>query len=322
MLKVRVIPILLWNGVDCVQSVNFKRPHRRVGNFMQYVEMLEDRNIDELIIIDVEATREGREPLFEAIQEFTNRLFCPVTIGGGIRTLGHIENLLKSGADKVALNTAIYRDDAFVYDAARKFGAQAIVASINSVYDHGVNVICNSDGTQTQGIPTRNVCKYVEELGAGEILLTDVWANGTMHGYNGDCIFECSYDLSIPLICNGGCGEPRHMVDALWRGASAVAASSMFLFKDVTPMDCSKAIQEAGFEARIEPITKDFKDYTFDEHCDRLEGLGNPIIPPKKRIKIKAAIEEFDNIPEDKLTFYDIMKLKAKVGRKYLYMID
>lgn len=251
MLKTRVIPILLWDGKQAVQSVHFNRPHRPVGSMMQLVENFERRQIDELIILDVEATREGREPSYEAIKEYSSVLFCPLTIGGGISSLEHIQKLLLAGADKVAINSLCLSNPALVEKAVQKFGAQAITIAINNIYDHGINIICNSDGTQTQGIPTRHVCKFAEELGAGEILLTDVWANGTLEGYNTDCIFECSYDLSIPIIANGGCGTLQHVELALRAGANAVAASSMFLFKDITPRDVSKYLNSKGFPARV-----------------------------------------------------------------------
>lgn len=251
MLKIRVIPVLLWNGREAVQSTHFKRPHRNVGSFMQHIENYEQRNIDELVILDVEASREGREPLFEDIKEFTSKIFAPVAIGGGIRTLEHVAKMLKSGADKVIINKALYEDPEFIYQAVRKFGAQAITASINNIYDHGNNIFCNSDGTQTQGIPTRNVCNYAYELGVGEILLCDVWGNGVRGGYNCELLNECTYKIPIPVIAYGGCGKPEHMVDALIAGANAVAASSMFLFTDTTPRDCSIYINEKGFDARI-----------------------------------------------------------------------
>lgn len=250
-LKLRVIPILLWDGKQAVQSTHFKRPHRPVGSMMQMIENFERRQIDELIIIDVEATRENRAPLYNDIKEYTSRLFCPLTVVGGIHNLKNIENLLHAGADKVGINTALYKDPDFIYSAVQKFGAQAIVASINNIYDHGINIICNSDGTQTQGVPTRHVCKYAEELGCGEILLTDVWANGTLEGYNTDLIGECSNYVSIPVIANGGCGTLQHVEDALHVGASAIAASSMFLFKDITPKDVSRHLHKKGFPARI-----------------------------------------------------------------------
>lgn len=250
-LKIRVIPVLLWDGKQAVQSTHFKRPHRPVGSFMQYIENYENRDIDELVILDVEASREGHEPLFEDIKEFTSKIYAPVAVGGGIRTLEHVAKMLKAGADKVIINTALYKNPEFVYQAVRKFGAQAITASINNVYDHGNNIICNSDGTETQGASTRNVCKYAYELGVGEILLTDSWLNGTRSGFNLELITECTYKVPIPIIAYGGCGQPSHMVDALIAGANAVAASSMFLFTDVTPRDCSIHINEKGFAARI-----------------------------------------------------------------------
>lgn len=231
--------------------MHFNRPHRPIGSMMQHIENMDNRGIDELIILDVEASKEKRDPLYLEIQEYTSALFCPLTVGGGVKTLKQIEKLLHAGADKIAINQALYENPEFIYEAARKFGSQCIVASINNIYDHGVNIICNSDGTQTQGVPTRHVCKFAEELGAGEILLTDVYANGTYQGYNTDCIFECSYDISIPIIANGGCGTLQHVVDALRAGANAVAATSMYMFRDITPKDVSRHIHKEGFPARI-----------------------------------------------------------------------
>lgn len=259
MLKVRVIPILLWNGREAVQSVSFKRPHRPVGSMMQHIENMEAREIDELIILDVEATREGREPLYKEIQEYTSKLFCPLTVGGGINDLSQIERLLQSGADKVAINHALYTKPGFIYEAARKFGSQCIVASINCVSRYELNKdrtyidVIDSTGRMRRSnrAQAKEICKYAEELGAGEILLTDVHKNGTYEGYNYQSITECSYDIAVPLICYGGCGEPRHMVEGIRAGASAVAASSMFLFRDYTPKNCSRMLDKNGIPARL-----------------------------------------------------------------------
>ena len=231
--------------------MGFRRPHRIVGSMMQYIENYEEREIDELIILDVEATREGREPLYEDIKEYTAKLFCPLTVGGGIQQLEHIENLLNAGADKIAVNTSLYRRPDFIYQAARKYGSQCIVVSINNTLVDGRNRYTDSGGIFVNQATTKEMCKYAQELGAGEILLTDTIANGRMQGYNNDCIFECSYDLTIPIVCYGGCGEPRHMVDALVAGGAAVAASSMFMFKDTTPKECSRYINKLGFAARV-----------------------------------------------------------------------
>ena len=290
MLKTRVIPVLLWDGKQAVQSVHFKRPHRPVGSMMQLVENFERRQIDELIILDVEATKERREPLYEEIKEYTSKLFCPLTVGGGVVDLKTIENLLLAGADKVAINTALLENSDFIYEAARKFGSQCIVASINNIYDHGVNIICSSDGTQTQVVPTRHVCKFAEELGAGEILLTDVYANGTLKGYNTDLIAECSNYVSIPVIANGGCGTLQHVEDALHVGASAIAASSMFLFRDITPKDVSRHLHKKGFPARIDtpvPLTP-------EEIIDNWELLRRIKITPKRREFFLKLLRESD----------------------------
>src|SRR5258708_37558756 len=123
-LKHRVIPILLTDGQgNCVKPVKFQRPYRKVGSLMQYVKILEKRNIDELVILDIEATNENRLIDCEKIKEYTKELFCPVTLGGGIKTLDDINKLLQSGADKVAIK----QSNLIIFDAVKKFGSQAIV---------------------------------------------------------------------------------------------------------------------------------------------------------------------------------------------------
>lgn len=225
MLKHRIIPILLWDGIQVVQSVQFKRPHRPVGSMMQYIKVMETRNIDELIILDVNATIEKRKPKFEEIKEFTKELFCPVTIGGGITELDDIGRLIREcGADKVAIRTNQF----LVYDAVHKFGAQAIVSAIDIYPYHCF---------------TKNV--------AGELLITSVLNNGAMIGYQLNLI-DWAKDYNVPIIINGGCGTPQHMIEAIKCGASAVAASSMFLFTDHTPRSCARALHAAGIPVRLQ----------------------------------------------------------------------
>lgn len=234
-LKHRIIPILLTDGQgNCVKPIRFQRPYRKAGSLMQYVKMFEKRNTDELIILDIEATKEGRLIDCEKIKEYTKELFCPLTLGGGIKSLDDINKLLQSGADKVAIKSAI----AIIEPASKKFGSQCITY----VVDCGDNACETTAGTD---------CQWVEMMGAGEILLTQIAFDGTMEGYDYYIIHEVSNMIDIPVIASGGCSEPADMVKAIKAGASAVAASSMFLFKDYTPKDCAEYLHKKGIAVRV-----------------------------------------------------------------------
>lgn len=228
MLKKRIIPILLWDGKQCVQTTKFQRPYRPVGSMMQHIEVMESRNIDELIILDIVATAEGRKPLFNEIKEFTSKLFCPVTIGGGISELDDIKRLIQDcGADKVAMKTNY---DKLAMGAIEKFGAQAIVQVIDTgkylvnYYDHN----------------------------AGELLITQIDRNGTQEGYNLDILKHIHKYWGTPVIINGGCGKPEHMKQAFDAGASACGASSMFLFTEHTPKSVARKLAEWHVEVRLD----------------------------------------------------------------------
>lgn len=240
MLKHRIIPIILFDGTYCVQTTQFKQPARRIGPITQYVNNMANRNVDELVIIDINATKEKRRPYFDKIKEFTDNQFCPVAYGGGISSIEDIGRLIKEcGVDKIIVKTKF----SLINTASRKFGSQAIVYAA----DVKNNVV--------DGIPRRlNIDRWLNIIqleGAGEILLTDTVANGQMTGYNYKLITETVENLTIPVIANGGCGEPSHMIEAIKCGASAAAASSMFALRSVTPQDCARALQEAGLPARV-----------------------------------------------------------------------
>lgn len=250
-LKHRIIPILLWNGKQVVQSVQFQRPHRNVGSMMQHIRVMETRNIDELIILDVNATIEKRKPLFDEIKEFTKELFCPVTIGGGITELDDIKRLIQDcGADKVTIKNSFNINPNFIREASNKFGSQAIVFAIDgykSVYNSDTNLMGYFGYA---GIPVSILSSVCGGLGAGEILLTSIDNNGIRESYDLNLLKRAVTYTTIPIIINGGCGHPSHMVDAINAGADAVAASSMFLFTEHTPKTCAKALQEAGIPVR------------------------------------------------------------------------
>jgi imidazole glycerol-phosphate synthase subunit HisF len=171
-IKTRVIPVLLWDDHGCVKGRGFDKS-RRIGSIHDRIRLLERRDIDELIILDVSQ----RAPRFEELKEVIAPLFCPVTVGGGVKSLGDIRQLLASGADKVALNSAALERPAFVDEASRKFGAQAIVVAAD-VRSGKVGV---RTGVPASGWDCADYARTVEKLGAGEILLTCVERDGWCH---------------------------------------------------------------------------------------------------------------------------------------------
>lgn len=248
MLKHRVIPVLLFDGSYCVQTVQFKQPARKLGPMEQYVNNMSDRNVDELMILDISAGRMMRGPLFEKIKSFTSAQFCPVSYGGGIGTIDDISRLISDcGIDKVVVRSS----RSLVYSAARKFGSQAIVYAIDAQpcaagYDH--YHVSKWDNIYKP----KTIAQSMENEGAGEILLTGIHKQGLMRGYDISIINEISNGINVPLIANGGCGIPEDMVNAIRAGASAVAASSMFCLRGVTPQDCASVLLAAGLPARVD----------------------------------------------------------------------
>lgn len=236
MLKHRIIVTLLWDGVQVVKPVRFERPYRKLGSLMQYIEVLENRNIDELILVDIEATKNKRKPKWESIKEVASRIYCPLTYGGGISTEEDIRDALNSGADKVAIKTCFYK----VPDFSRKFGKQCIVGVIETS-----KVAADDRGY-------RFLARAMQDFGAGEILLTSIDQDGTLNGYDLDTISCISRAVDIPVIANGGCGNVYHCLLAIKAGASALAAGSMYLYTDTTPMDVAKYLYDEGVPVRYE----------------------------------------------------------------------
>src|SRR5262245_53986968 len=172
----RVIPVLLFNEHGCVKGQRFN-PGRCIGSIHDRLRLIERRDVDELILLDISATPNNRGPRFEEISQLCENLFCPVTVGGGVRSVADVGRLLRSGADKVAIKTAALRNPRLIYEAAKKFGNQALVISIDS-FSGGFSAI--------------SWAKEVESRGAGEILLQSIDRDGTLGGYDLDLIREVS----------------------------------------------------------------------------------------------------------------------------------
>ena len=251
MLKTRVIPTLLWKDFGLVKGIGFNS-WRRVGSVLPAIKVYNSRDVDELILVDITATNEGRSPDLDSIADFSKECFVPFTVGGGIHQIDQIQNLLLSGADKVCIGTAAYENPALISESAVRFGSQCIVVSIDVKRDENNHVSCYShSGKVNTGRDPVQWAKYIVEQGAGEILLTSINLDGTMDGYDLQLIQDVASAVDVPVIASGGAGKYQDMIDAIVHaGASAVAAASIFHFTEQTPSGAKQAMKSAGINIR------------------------------------------------------------------------
>jgi cyclase len=251
MLKVRVIPTLLWKQFGLVKGVGFDS-WRRVGPVLPAIKVYNQREVDELILVDIVAHRNGEEPDFESIDEFGRDCFVPLTVGGGITRIDQVQRLLRAGADKVSVNTSAYARPELVTDIAKRHGVQCVVASVDVRAHPAGGWRCFSHaGTRATGREVLTWARELEDRGAGEILITSIERDGTMRGYDLALIESVVKAVTVPVIASGGAGSYQHMVEAVTRaGASAVAAASMFHFTEQTPAAAKAALAAAGVSVR------------------------------------------------------------------------
>jgi cyclase len=254
MLKVRVIPTLLWNGLGLVKGVGFDS-WRRVGTVLPAVKVYNTRDVDELILVDITASLEKSAPDHESVSDFSDACSVPMTVGGGIADLDQITRLLGAGADKVSVNSAAFETPDLIDAAARRFGSQCIVLSIDARLGVGGAYECFSHaGTCPTGRDPVAWAREGRDRGAGEILLTSIGQDGTMEGYDLRLVESVASAVDLPVIASGGAGCYRHMVEVVRdAGASAVAAASIFHFTEQTPAGARSALRQAGI-----PVRKDF----------------------------------------------------------------
>ena len=251
MLKVRIIPTLLWKDFGLVKGEGFDS-WRRVGSVLPAIKVYNRRDVDELVLLDITATPEGNEPDVDSVQDFSTECMMPLTVGGGIKNIDQIKRLLSAGADKVAINSAAYETPGLITEASDRFGVQCIVSSIDVKRHADGSLTCHSHCGQTDtGKDPVAWAKQCAKLGAGEILLTSVDRDGMMNGYDIDLVQAVTSAVSIPVIASGGAGNYDHLVEAIQvGGASAVATASMLHFTENTPAEARKALKEAGIPVR------------------------------------------------------------------------
>lgn len=231
--RIRVIPTLLLDNDGLYKTTKFKNP-KYVGDPINAVRIFNNKEVDELILLDYTATNEDRIPNFDNIKEIVSEAFMPIGYGGGINSLDHIEKLFKIGIEKVILNSAAFSNENILTEAIKIFGSQSIVVSIDYKKDlFGKNVIYTKGEKQKQKIDILAACKNFQELGVGEIMINSIDREGAMNGYDISTINIISNELLIPVIASGGAGNISHLADGVKAGASAVAAGSMFIFQGI-----------------------------------------------------------------------------------------
>ncbi len=251
MLKTRIIPTLLMKGMGLVKGTGFDS-WRRVGAALQSIRVYNMREVDELVLVDIAATRGNAKPNFREIDELADNCFMPMTVGGGVRSVQDIRDLLAVGADKVVINSAAIETPELIRDGAAEFGAQCIVVSIDVRRQaDGICEVFTECGSKPTGHDPVEWAKTVAMLGAGEILLTSIERDGTMTGYDVDLVRNVAAAVDVPVIASGGCGTYSHMADVLGTTrASAVAAAAMFHFTEQTPREAKSFLAERGFPVR------------------------------------------------------------------------
>ena len=251
MLKVRIIPTLLWKNFSLVKGVSFES-WRSVGSVLPAIKVYNSRDVDELILFDVCGNQGLSDPDFDSIEEFSKHCFVPFTVGGGIRNTEQIKGLLQVGADKISLNTSIFEAPKLLDEAARKFGSQCIVASIDFKLVDNKYLCFSHSGTKCTNRDPIELSRELENRGAGEILITSIDRDGTMKGYDIDILNTISTSVNIPVIASGGAGKYEHMWEAIdYGGVSAVAAASMFHFTEQTPQEAKEFLSKKGVAVRL-----------------------------------------------------------------------
>ena len=232
MFRPRIIPVLLLKGNALVKSKGFK-DFRYIGDPINAVKVFNDLKADELVFLDIEATKEKRTISTELVRQVGEEANMPFAVGGGIKNLDEIQKIIAQGAEKVIINTCAVENPKFIREASDNFGSSTIVVCIDvkKKFFSG-NVVWSNSGSKSSKYSPKDFAKLIEENGAGEIIIQSINKDGTMSGYDLDLIKEISTTVTIPVVALGGAGNLEHMIEAYKKGfASALAAGSLFVFQ-------------------------------------------------------------------------------------------
>jgi len=246
----RIIPCLDVNRGRVVKGINFINLVD-AGDPVESAQEYNQLGADELVFLDITASHEERNIMIEVVKNVAEKVFIPFTVGGGIRNLDDIRNLLLAGADKVSINSAAVKNPDLVNEAAKVFGSQCIVVAIDAKrHNDGFHVYINGGRVDT-GLDAVKWAKEVEMRGAGEILLTSMDRDGTKAGYDLELLEAICSSVNIPVIASGGAGRPEHFLEAFKAGAEAALAASIFHFGEILIEDLKNYLKNHGIEVRI-----------------------------------------------------------------------
>lgn len=251
MLTKRIIPCLDIKDGRTVKGVNFVGL-KDAGDPVELARRYTAEGADELVFLDITATREKRKTLVSLVQKIAKEINIPFTVGGGINSIEAIEEILKAGADKVSLNSAIVRDPGLITRASDAFGSQAIVAAVDAKKSNGSWEVFVNGGSRPTGLDALEWIQKTEQLGAGEILLTSMDRDGTKSGFDLELLERVNRTVSVPVIASGGAGTGQHCIDAVTLGkADAVLAASIFHFREIEIQTLKQSMAEEGISVRI-----------------------------------------------------------------------
>tara|TARA_B100001057_G_scaffold414432_1_gene431514 strand:+ start:1224 stop:1982 length:759 start_codon:yes stop_codon:yes gene_type:complete len=252
MLKKRIIPCLDVDNGRVVKGVNFV-DLIDAGDPVEQAKIYNNEGADELCFLDITASSDNRDNLFDVVKKTAENCFIPLTVGGGVRTIEDISKLLHSGADKVSINTAAVKDKTFISEASNKYGSSTIVVAVDAkqVGEEKWNVFTHGGRNETD-IDAIEFCLEAAKLGAGEILLTSMDKDGTRSGFDNKLLNKVTSQIDIPVIASGGVGTLQHLIDGITiGGASALLAASIFHFGDFSISEVKRYLAEQNISVRI-----------------------------------------------------------------------
>ena len=249
----RIIPCLDVDKGRVVKGVNFLNI-RDAGDPIEIAKRYDDEGADEITMLDITASHETRDTTYKTVENIASQVFIPLTVGGGVRKIEDIKKLLRSGADKVSINTAAVENPDFVKEAADKFGSQCIVVAVDAKLKEDSSSsweVVTYGGRNRTGIDVLEWTQKVTDSGAGEILLTSMDRDGTKEGFDNELVFQVSSSIDIPVIASGGVGNLQHLIDGIQiGGAEAVLAASIFHFSEFKIQEAKDAMKDSGIVVR------------------------------------------------------------------------
>jgi len=251
MLKNRIIPCLDVKNGRVVKGINFV-DLKDAGDPVEQAKIYSDGGADEICFLDITASNENRDTIYDVVERTSKKCFVPLTVGGGVRNVDDISKLLNCGADKVSINTAAVQNSEVIIESSRKYGSQCIVVAIDAKKNNNKWEIFTHGGRNHTGIDAIEFAKKMEDSGAGELLITSMDRDGTQIGYDIELISNISSTVNIPIIASGGVGNLDHLVEGIKLGnASAVLAASIFHYGTYSIMQAKEYLDLKGIPVRI-----------------------------------------------------------------------